>query len=221
MDEPDRPERRSVRLYGHDYALEGHYFVTVCAADRRPLLRVPGVRAIVRRAWNGLPERFAGLVETDEYVVMQNHVHGIIVLLPTDVAATAEDAQGNVVHLRSGNGDGAGAMNRAPTRSGAMNGAPTRSDVPPRQNTRAPTLGEVVRTFKAVVTHDAREAGFGEFAWQRGYYEHIIDDEKALEAIRQYIRENPDRWRYDAENPAGTPDIRKRMFLRRIRSRQR
>jgi len=217
MDDRDRPERRSVRLHAYDYALEGHYFVTVCAAGRRPLLRVPDVRAIVRRAWSGLPGRFPGAVETDEYVVMPNHVHGIIVFLPTDVAATAEDAQGNVVHLRSGNGDGAGAMNRAPTRSGAMNGAPTRSGA----RGRAPTLGQVVRALKAVVTHDAHDAGFREFAWQRGYYEHIIEDERALESIREYIRENPDRWSHDVENPEGTPDIRERMFLRRIRSRQR
>lgn len=38
--------------------------------------------------------------------------------------------------------------------------------------------------------------------WQRGYYEHVIRDETALDRIRRYIRENPLRWAIDAENPA-------------------
>ena len=83
-----------------------------------------------------------------------------------------------------------------------------------------PTLGQVVRAFKAVVTHDVRRAGVPGFAWQRGYYEHIIEDEAALHAVRWYIEENPARWQHDPENPRGAPDIRERMFLRRIRSRR-
>lgn len=38
--------------------------------------------------------------------------------------------------------------------------------------------------------------------WQRGYYEHVIRDDAALDRIRRYIRENPLRWAMDAENPA-------------------
>ena len=80
-------------------------------------------------------------------------------------------------------------------------------------------MGQVVRAFKAVVTHDARRAGCPGFAWQRGYYEHIIEDEDAWHAIRWYIEENPERWQQDAENPAGKPDIREIMFRKRICSR--
>jgi hypothetical protein len=36
--------------------------------------------------------------------------------------------------------------------------------------------------------------------WQRNYYEHIIRDERALNAIRRYIQENPLRWHLDREN---------------------
>ena len=43
--------------------------------------------------------------------------------------------------------------------------------------------------------------------WQRNYYEHIIRNERALNAIRQYIIENPRRWHLDRENNARTgPD---------------
>lgn len=49
-------------------------------------------------------------------------------------------------------------------------------------------LGEIVRRFKAKVSHK-----FGEFTWQPNYYEHVIRNEQALNKIRQYILMNPDK----------------------------
>ncbi|MEI9476332.1 MAG: transposase [Deltaproteobacteria bacterium] len=48
-------------------------------------------------------------------------------------------------------------------------------------------LGEVIRTFKALVKRETCEKEF----WQRNYYEHVIRNEKALNSIREYIRNNP------------------------------
>ncbi len=42
--------------------------------------------------------------------------------------------------------------------------------------------------------------------WQRNYYEHVVRDEASLNRIREYILANPTRWRYDRDNPMGTPD---------------
>jgi REP element-mobilizing transposase RayT len=187
------PRRRSIRLRGHDYALGGEYFVTICTRGRGLFFEAARLRGLAREVWEGLPGRFPDHVKLDAFVVMPNHVHGIIIIVPP--------------------GDRMGVMNDAPTRSGAMNRAPTCAD-----GERAP-LGEVVRTFKAVVTREARQAGHTRFGWQRGYYEHIIEDPEAFHAIRWYIEENPDRWEQDSENPDGKPDLRERMFLQRIRSR--
>jgi len=52
-----------------------------------------------------------------------------------------------------------------------------------------------------VVTRRLRKSGEAGFRWQRNYYEHIIRDERALSAIRQYIRDNPRRWHLDRYNP--------------------
>jgi hypothetical protein len=49
------------------------------------------------------------------------------------------------------------------------------------------------------------------------YYEHIVRTPQALETIRHYIRENPQRWEQDAENPDGRPDIREKAFWDRFR----
>ena len=66
------------------------------------------------------------------------------------------------------------------------------------------TIGSVVRGFKIGVTKWARQNTDIHIVWQRNYYEHIIRHERALNAIRRYILENPLRWYLDRENPART-----------------
>ncbi len=66
---------------------------------------------------------------------------------------------------------------------------------------RAPTLGEIIRTYKAASTRMIRQAVNADFAWQRNYYEHVIRNDESLDRIRQYILENPARWAIDRENP--------------------
>ena len=162
--------RRSIRLHGHDYTLPGEYFVTICTRDRAMLLAPRPIADLVTGTWNALPGRWR-TVETDAFVVMPNHLHGIIVL--RDAAETV----------------------------GAMN--------------CAPTLGDIIRVFKASATRAIRRVGDQDFGWQRNYYEHIIQTEGSLAAIRQYIHENPERWDRDPENPQSTPDLREMAFWRR------
>lgn len=83
----DIHHRRSIRLKGYDYAQSGAYFVTVATRDRLCLfgdvveekmcINVAG--AMVQKVWDELPSRFP-TIGLDAFVVMPNHVHGIIVL---------------------------------------------------------------------------------------------------------------------------------------------
>jgi REP element-mobilizing transposase RayT len=81
------PSRRSIRLQGYDYADAGAYFVTVCAHLRECLfgtiaedaIRLSAIGELVSRAWFSLPGRFSN-IELDAFVVMPNHLHGIIVV---------------------------------------------------------------------------------------------------------------------------------------------
>ena len=66
---------------------------------------------------------------------------------------------------------------------------------------RAPTLGNVLRAFKAVATRTLRLQELPWFEWQRNYYERIIRNEEELCRIRQYIADNPAQWVHDRENP--------------------
>jgi REP element-mobilizing transposase RayT len=74
-------------LQTHDYARPGAYFVTTCTSGRECLFGdvVDGIMLLsdlgqdVSSVWNALPERFPGLA-LDHFIVMPNHVHGILVL---------------------------------------------------------------------------------------------------------------------------------------------
>ena len=78
--------RRSIRLPGYDYTAEGAYFITICIQDRRYLLgeihgaeiELNGFGRIVMKSWEWLPLLYE-YIELDEYVVMPNHIHGIII----------------------------------------------------------------------------------------------------------------------------------------------
>lgn len=182
---PDR--RRSLRLQGYDYAQAGAYFVTLCTQDRICLfgeivdeqMRLNDAGKMVLASWDALPDRFRG-IDLDEFVVMPNHIHGIIVL--TDSTAV-----------------GAGLV---PARDGPIDAG--------RATTRgAPTVGEVVGAFKSITTvlyiRGVNQSGWPPFrgrVWQRNYYEHVIRDEASLHGIREYIVNNPLQWALDRENPA-------------------
>ncbi len=64
-----------------------------------------------------------------------------------------------------------------------------------------PTIGEIIRYFKARTTHIMRKNNSSEFSWQRNYYEHIIRNEKELNRMRKYIIDNPLKWELDKYNP--------------------
>jgi len=85
---PDKHHRRSIRLKGYDYSQSGAYFVTICVQNRECLygniingkMLLNDAGEMVHRAWNDLPAKYPGF-EADAFVVMPNHVHGIIVLV--------------------------------------------------------------------------------------------------------------------------------------------
>jgi hypothetical protein len=65
-----------------------------------------------------------------------------------------------------------------------------------------PTLGQIVRTYKAVVTRSLRVSGMPEFEWHRSYNERVIRlrNKNELDRIRQYIISNPIRWQQKRDN---------------------
>ena len=91
--DPDIHHRRSIRLKDYDYSQSGGYFVTVCTEGRSCLLgdvsdgavQLSGAGLMVEAIWREMPAHYAGVL-LDAYVVMPNHIHGIVVLTDVDHA---------------------------------------------------------------------------------------------------------------------------------------
>ncbi len=91
---PNAHNRRPIRLHGYDYRQAGAYFVTICTHNRAPLfgeiqgdtMRLNEAGKIAEKVWRGIPDHFDN-VDIDAFIVMPNHVHGIIVITHTRVGA--------------------------------------------------------------------------------------------------------------------------------------
>jgi REP element-mobilizing transposase RayT len=143
---------------------------------RNGTVELSHVGKIARDIWYEIPERFDH-AELDEFVLMPNHFHGIIVICrglinqtPTSNHATATNDQNKWILMQN-----------------------------PKQ-----TLGKIIRSYKAKITRLVHAKGFNNFVWQRNYYEHIIRNEEEFNKIRQYILNNPFKWHLDRENPERT-----------------
>ena len=195
--DPDRHHRRSIRMPGWDYTQAGAYFVTIVTHGREcifgeivgDIMHLSAWGEIAARCWQNIPHHFPH-VGLDEWVVMPNHIHGIIIITNTD----------NVV----------GAQHAAPL-PGQHDPSPDTSPPAPlpgqpgprRTNIQPGSLGAIIRSFKSAVTKriNAQRDTPGAPVWQRNYWEHVIRTERALDAIRRYITHNPARWHLDRYNP--------------------
>ena len=92
-DDPQVHRRRSIRLAGYDYSQAGAHFITICTHRQELLLQVHHVQEVISSSWHALPVRFPS-VTLDEFAIMPNHVHGIIILMG---AASSAPTLGKVI----------------------------------------------------------------------------------------------------------------------------
>jgi REP element-mobilizing transposase RayT len=187
-DDPEKYNRHSIRMKGYDYSLPGAYFVTLISFHTEYLfgevkngeLLQSDIGGLIKDCWIGLPI-FSEHIRLDEQVLMPNHLHGIIII---DTALGKGEAFSDIEPIE--------------VEAESENASPLR----PR-GTQPGLLGAIIQNFKSVSTRMANKRYFepGNKIWQRGYYERIIRNERELNAIRQYIRDNPLNWDLDSENP--------------------
>ncbi len=222
--------RRSIRLKGYDYSQAGLYFITICCDDRRclfgeitigaenfpPTMKLNDAGKIANECWLQIPEHFPNVI-LHEYVVMPNHVHGIIELNDVNNVIAQNSGEQNT-GTRNADAQNSGARNVGAQNVGAQNFVPLPppplppneriSDFEPQQNQFQKiiprSIGSIVRGYKIGVTkwfRNKRMEGFENFqpqrVWQRNYYEHIIRDERSYQNISKYIINNPVNWKED------------------------
>lgn len=177
---PDKHQRRSIRLKDYDYSQAGAYFVTICTHNKECVLgNVVDGEMMLNEYGHAIEEEWMRTTDVrnnvalDVFVVMPNHFHGIL--------AIVEDCRGTA--------------RCAPTVGNRQFGKMTSASLP-----------AIIRSFKSAVTKRINELRGTPYTpiWQRNYYEHVIRDEDDLNEIREYIVNNPLKWDLDSENPQNT-----------------
>lgn len=189
-----RPQ--SNRLKGYDYATEGTYFITICTYHRESyfgeiqngIMGLNQLGCLAAQFWQDIPSHFND-VNLDTWVVMPNHVHGILILghLPN-----INDQQ-NHKSQRRPQSQRRDAINRVSTAAG--HGGITGKYNPIGKG----TIGEIIRWYKGRTTFEIRKNHT--FGWQPRFHDHIIRDENELNRIRKYILQNPLKWELNKDNP--------------------
>lgn len=169
-------------MKNYDYSQTGAYFLTIrtyrkiCLFDYivNGEMRLSAYGRIVENEWRKTAKLRLNVM-LDEFIIMPNHVHGIL-------------------HLIDNN---AGTARRAPTIDPG-DYVPEKFGKP-----TSGSLSSVIRSFKSAVTKHINEMRKtpGDPIWQRNYHEHVIRNDYDLNDIRDYIMNNPLRWRLDKENP--------------------
>ena len=191
---PDKHHRRSIRLDGYDYSQPCIYFITLCTYNRECLfgeilngeMRLNEFGKMTQQCWLEIPNHFPQ-TQLDEYIIMPDHIHGIIVL--NDFVGVQNVGTKNVGTKI------VGAKNFSPL--------PMPTPEPTREQNITPfrspskTIGSIIRGFKIGVTKWFRQNTDIYVVWQRNFYEHIIRNEDELNRIRQYIIDNPKKWKTD------------------------
>jgi putative transposase len=183
---PNIHHRQSIRITNHDYSQSGAYFITVCTHQRAHMfgeiidgrMVLNGAGLIVQNCWHKISTHFS-MAFMDEWVIMPNHMHGIIVI--NNVGAIHESP------------------NEKPRNIRAIHESPLQMTIIARRNMIIPKL---IGRFKmqAAKQINTRRNTPGIPIWQRNYWERIIRDEHEMQSVRQYICNNPAQWPQDDLN---------------------
>jgi len=185
----------SARLKDWDYSQDGFYFVTICSYSRANIfgeirndqMILGDFGKIVERCWRAIPTHFVN-VNLDKFVIMPNHLHGIVVIdNPNPKNTTCLDVE--TLHATFLQNQNTMFLNTRKTNY--------YSKISPKPN----SLSTVIRSFKSAVTKNIHQITPAlDRVWQNNFFDHIIRDDEELNRIRDYIILNPKLWNEDKEN---------------------
>jgi len=187
-------DRKNIRLHDWDYSSNGTYYITICCYNRELFLGsidkhkviYSEIGKIALQYWMEIPFHFAH-VKLDEFVIMPNHVHGIIVL----DYSLAGPRHGVALHIH--NDDQVGSCHGMTLpREPAIN-----QNINKFSNPVKNSVSVIINQYKSSVKRWCNKNGFNQFCWQSRFYDMIVHNENSLDDIRMYIISNPKNWKSD------------------------
>lgn len=175
----------STRLKNWDYAQNGAYFITICTGNRAHFfgeivtlhgenkMQLNEIGNLANEFWAEIPKHFP-FVELGNFVVMPNHIHGILIINKMNI----DNDRVETLHCN------------VSTRNGAKNEQMVL--ISPKSG----SISTILRSYKSVVTKNARFIQTS-FLWQERFYDHIIQNLESFERIQNYIENNITNWKED------------------------
>ncbi|HAT03672.1 MAG TPA: hypothetical protein DCS29_02755 [Candidatus Magasanikbacteria bacterium] len=186
-----RYTRKRNRLFGFDYRNRRYYFITICTEDKMSffggvyngIMCVNRLGSVIYRQWEWLEQQY-NYIRLYGFVVMPNHVHGILEIVGPESVGTGRDRgiQTNVDNEMNRVGTGLDLSLHAPGSCKIL------------------SLSHIIGAFKTTSSKRIHEIGFSPFKWQRSFYDNIIRDKIAFHNIQRYIINNPPMWHRDRNN---------------------
>jgi REP element-mobilizing transposase RayT len=220
----------SARLPGWDYRLAGAYFITICTQNRTPFfgecqggkMKLSTAGMIAQGCWYQIPF-LKSHVTLGAFVVMPNHVHGIMIL---------DEMENDGVGVGDGDGGGVGGGVETFESNVSTSNNPKSNVYTPNQtpnanpdyyrnnktnsvdvsvNNKNPffqnispksgSVSRIIQHYKTACTKHIRSACPEiDFEWQTRFYDHIIRNEVSFATISNYILNNPEKWKEDRFN---------------------
>ena len=175
----------SARLKNWDYGANGGYFITICTQNRKHFFGkiiekqfiASEIGTLANKFWMEIPQHFPH-VELGNFVVMPNHVHGILIIDKNGESGIGESGIGESVQTLHCNV--------------SINKNEQMANISPKSG----TISTILRSYKSVVTKNARFIR-ADFGWQPRFHDHIIRNAPEWERIQTYIENNPMNWKED------------------------
>lgn len=168
----------SARLCGYDYGQNGVYFITICTKNRihhfgkvsNGKMELSEIGKYASECWSNIPKHFP-FVELGEFVIMPNHVHGIIII--NKINENEFQIPFNEINI-------------------PFFQSTYRNQFGPQSQ----NIASIIRGFKVGVTKSAKNI-VSDFKWQARFHDHIVRNEKSFNHIQNYILNNPLKWSQD------------------------
>ncbi len=172
----DKYRISSARLQSWDYSTNGAYFITICTQNREYFfgkiqkkdMQLSEIGKLALQFWMDIPIHFP-FIELGNFVVMPNHVHGILIInnITVETRFIASLPNENI---------------------GGICG-----DKNPMIHNN---ISKIIRWYKGRCSFESRKIN-SNFGWQSRFYDHIIRNSKSFDRIQNYIIENPSKWEND------------------------
>lgn len=213
MDKFDEKYRiESHRLYGYDYSRDGIYFITLVVNGRERVfgdiqdgkMFLSEFGCIVKEEWLKSFQLRQELL-LDEFVIMPNHIHGLVVIKSVEMNSRKLETHGPNVETH-------GRASLKETSHEIENSISWQTKPIVAEFKRKPkSISSFVAGFKSTTISviddfiDAKELGVPKYnsdnkLWQANYHDRIIRNEKEYWQIKNYIKTNPKNWKSDDLN---------------------